>query len=70
MLLPRPQILQDNREMTDQETPEQADTPDLAHADVGIVTALPIELNPFIGQLEKTPVIHGGQIQVYRGHLR
>ena len=65
----QPPTLQDNSEMSDAETPEQSDSgpPDLAHADVGIVTALPIELNPFIGQLEKRRSYTGGKYKFIGG---
>lgn len=56
--------------MSDSETPEQSsseETPDLAHADVGIVSAIPMELNPFVGQLEKRRSYTGGKFKFIGG---
>jgi len=56
--------------MTDQESAEQSsseESPDLAHADVGIVSAIPMELNPFIGQLEKRRSYSGGKFKFIGG---
>ncbi|MBD3676714.1 MAG: 5'-methylthioadenosine nucleosidase [Planctomycetaceae bacterium] len=53
--------------MSDEEQSSPEETRDLAHADVGIVTAIPMELNPFIGQLEKRRSYTGGKFKFIGG---
>lgn len=48
---------------------EDAQPRDLAHADVGIVTALPIELSPFIGMLDRRRSYTGGKFKFIGGIL-
>ena len=48
---------------------EEAQPRDLAHADVGIVSALPIELSPFIGLLERRRSYSGGRFKFIGGVL-
>lgn len=52
----------------DLETPaDDENAPDLAHADVGIVTALPMELNPFLGLCERRRSYTGGKFKYVGG---
>lgn len=55
--------------MTDEtETPpDDEQAPDLAHADVAIVTALPMELNPFLGLCERRRSYTGGKFKYIGG---
>lgn len=47
--------------------PDDEQAPDLAHADVGIVTALPMELNPFLGLCERRRSYTGGKFKFVGG---
>lgn len=48
--------------------PKKSDNPDLAHADIGIVCALPIEINPFLDRCERVRKYTGGNF-VFRGGI-